>query len=266
MSPVTVERKHSQSVPVVTASFADQPAFGAAVSKAILLRVAAGELPPTVRLHGTGRVVAFGRQDAAADGFGAAVDAARVAGFGVIVRVAGGRAAVYHEGTLAMSRAVPDPNPAARTHSRFEEMAGLVADALRDLGVDARVGKVPGEYCPGEYSVNARGRTKLVGIGQRIVARAAHLGVVIVARDSALVRRALVPVYEALRLDWDPATAGSIEDELGAAEPAAVEDAILGRLRAAGHDLVDGSLDRDTLDLAGRLEAEHDPARATPRR
>jgi lipoate-protein ligase A len=257
--PVTFERKHSQSVPVVTESFADRPAFGAAVSKAILLRVAAGELPATVRVHRTGRVVAFGRQDAAGAGFRAAVDAARAAGFASIVRLAGGRAAVYHEGTLALSTAVPDVNPAARTHARFEEMAELVATALRELGVDARVGEIRGEYCPGEYSVNAGGRRKLVGIGQRIIAGGAHLGVVIVVRDSALLRGALIPVYEALGLEWDPATAGSVEDELGSGELAAVEDAILGRLSAAGHELVEGSLDDDTLALAGRLEPEHAP-------
>jgi octanoyl-[GcvH]:protein N-octanoyltransferase len=258
--PVTFERKHSQSVPVITDSFADRPAFGAAVSRAILLRVAAGELPPTVRLHRTGRVVAFGRQDAAAPGFSAAVEAARGTGFDSIVRVAGGRAAVYHEGTIALSRAIPDPNPAARTHARFEELAGLVAAALRDLGVDARVGEVPGEYCPGEYSVNAGGRTKLVGIGQRILAGGAHLGVVIVGRDSGLLRRALIPVYDALELEWDPATAGSVEDELGGVELESIEEAILDRLRGAGDELLGGSLDADTLALAARLEAEHAPS------
>jgi octanoyl-[GcvH]:protein N-octanoyltransferase len=261
VSPVTFETKHSQSVPVITDAFADRPVFGAAVSRAILVRVAAGELPPTVRLHRTGRVVAFGRQDAAAAGIGGAVAAAREAGFDAIVRVAGGRAAAYHEGTLALSRAVPARNPAAGTHARFGEMAELVAGALRELGVDARVGEVAGEYCPGEYSVNARGRTKLVGIGQRILSGGAHLGVVIVVRDSALLRRALIPVYEALGLDWDPATAGSVEDELGDVELAAVEDAILGGLRAGGYELVEGSLDPDTLALAERLQPDHDPGR-----
>ena len=38
-------------------------------------------------------------------------------------------------------------------------MSGLVRDALSRVGVaDPRVGEVPGEYCPGAYSVNARGR------------------------------------------------------------------------------------------------------------
>jgi len=37
-----------------------------------------------------------------------------------------------------------------------------MAAAFRRLGVDARVGEVSGEYCPGAHSVNARGATKLI--------------------------------------------------------------------------------------------------------
>jgi octanoyl-[GcvH]:protein N-octanoyltransferase len=238
-------------------SFAERPAFGAAVSRAILQRVAAGELPPAMRLHGTTRILAFGRHDAASAGFGDAARAARASGFAPIVRLAGGRAAVYHEGTIALSRAIPDPRPAARTHARFEELAELIAAALRRLGVDARVGEVPGEYCPGAYSVNARGRSKLVGIGQRIIAGGAHLGVVIVVRDGALVREALIPVYGALGLEWDPATAGSVEDELGSADLGTVEDAILAEFEAEGHDVVPTRLDPETLAMAQRLEESH---------
>jgi octanoyl-[GcvH]:protein N-octanoyltransferase len=244
---------------VVREPFSDRPAFGAAVSRAILLRVAAGELPPTIRLHRTTRILAFGRHDAASPGFEDAVRAARDTGFEPIVRLAGGRAAVYHEGTLALSRALHDPRPASRTHARFEGLAELIAAALRRLGVDSRVGEVPGEYCPGAYSVNARGRSKLVGIGQRIIAGGAHLGVVIVVRDGALVRDALLPVYEALGLEWDPGTAGSVEDELGDTDLGTVEDAILAELEAGGHELVEATLDSDTLTLAERLTEAHRP-------
>ena len=242
---------------LVRDSFSDRPAFGAAVSRAILQRVASGELPPTVRLHRTPRILAFGRHDAASPGFADAVRAARATGFEPIVRLAGGRAAVYHEGTIAMSRAIPDQRPAARTHTRFEELADLIARALRRLGVDARVGEVPGEYCPGAWSVNARGRSKLVGIGQRIIAGGAHLGVVIVVRDGDLVREALVPVYDALGLEWDPATAGSVEDELGGGELATVEEAILRELAETGHQLVEASVDAETLAVAERLVDAH---------
>ena len=155
---------------VLREAFPDNPAFGTAVSHAILSRVAAGELPPTLRLRRPPPILAFSRQDRASPGFATAVRAARERGFEPVLRLAGGRAAVFHEMTLACAWAVPDPRPAARTTERFRELAELLAGALGGLGVDARVGEIPGEYCPGAWSVNAGGRTKLVGIGQRLIA------------------------------------------------------------------------------------------------
>lgn len=227
-----------------------------AVARAVLIRVAAGELPPTLRLHRPGRILAFSKQDAASSGFRDAVRAARAAGFEPVIRLAGGRAAVYHEETLALSWAVADRRPSARTEARFRELADLLGEALSGLGVDARVGEVPGEYCPGAWSVNARGATKLAGTGQRLIAGAAHRGAVIVVGGSDLVREALLPTYEALDLDWDPATAGSIEDEVGPTSVAQAADAIIARL-AELYELRDASLDAETLALAERLESDH---------
>jgi octanoyl-[GcvH]:protein N-octanoyltransferase len=241
---------------LVRQAFLDNPAFGTAVSHAILNRVAAGELPPTLRLHRPPPVLAFSRQDRASPGFAAAVGAAREAGFEPVLRLAGGRAAVFHERTLACSWAVPDRRPVARTTERFRELAELLAAALSELGVDVRVGGIPGEYCPGAWSVNAGGRTKLVGIGQRLIAGAAHRGAVVVVGGSDRIRAVLVPVYDALGLDWDPATAGSVEDEVGDLGPTAVEDAILARLRDR-YELITDGLDSTTLELAAQLEHDH---------
>ena len=213
-------------------AFPAAPPSAPAVPRAILIRVAAGELPPILRLPHRADP-RFSRQDRAAAGFAAAVRAARQGGFEPVLRLAGGRAAVFHEQTLACSWAVPDSRPAARTTERFREMAELLAAALGGLGIDARVGEVPGEYCPGAWSVNAGGRTKLVGIGQRLIAGAAHRGAVIVVGAERRIRRVLVPVYEALGLTWDPATAGSLEDELGELGLDAVEVAILSELKGA---------------------------------
>jgi octanoyl-[GcvH]:protein N-octanoyltransferase len=237
-------------------SFARPAARGTAVARAILIRVAAGELPATFRIHRPGRILAFSKQDAASAGFPNAVQAARASGFEPVVRLAGGRAAVYHERTLALSWAVPDHRPSARTEARFLELAELLAGALRDLGVDARIGEVPGEYCPGAWSVNARGATKLAGTGQRLIAGAAHRGAVIVVQDSRSVRDVLIPVYEALGLAWDPSTAGSIEDEAGAVTTESVEEAILSRL-GERYELSDVPVDAATLALAQRLESDH---------
>lgn len=236
--------------------FASPPERGTAVARAVLMRIAAGELPATFRLHRPGRILAFSKQDAASSGFPAAVRAARAAGFAPVVRLAGGRAAVYHERTLALSWAVPDRHPPARTEARFRELADLLSTALGDLGVSARIGEVRGEYCPGAWTVNARGTTKLVGTGQRLIAGAAHRGAVIVVGDSGLVRDVLVPVYDALGLQWDPATAGSIEDEVGAVAMARVEESILGRL-GERYELTDVAIDSATLALADRLESGH---------
>ena len=241
---------------VVRRAFPDNPAFSVAVSRAILNRVAAGELTPTLRLHHPSPTLAFSRQDRASPGFAAAVRLAREAGFEPVLRLAGGRAAVYCNQTLACSWAVPDPRPASHTVERFRELAELLAAALRQLGVDARVGEVAGEYCPGAWSVNARGATKLAGTGQRLIAGAAHRGAVIVVGNSAGVRGALIGVYEALGLDWDPATAGSIEDEVAGITLERVEDSIFARLGEL-YELREMPVDRETLALADRLESDH---------
>jgi octanoyl-[GcvH]:protein N-octanoyltransferase len=233
-------------------SFPDQPELSTAISRTILRRVAAGELPPTVRIHRPGREVAFGRQDVASSGYAAAAEAARAAGFAAVERLAGGRAAVFHEGTIAIARAYSDPQPPKRTYARFEEMADLIAKALGGLGVEARVGEVSGEYCPGAYSVNARGESKLAGIGQRMIRGGAHMGGVVVASGGDEITRVLIPVYEALELDWDPATSGSVADELAReVDPGEVEEALIAEL-AKRYELVDAELDEVTVEAAAR--------------
>jgi octanoyl-[GcvH]:protein N-octanoyltransferase len=251
-------------VALVRASFPDRPALGTALSRAILLRVAAGELPTTIRLNRPGPVVAFGRQDVVSRRYLDAVRAARDAGFEPVERLAGGRAAAFHHGTLSLTLAVADRSPAPRTETRFEVLAGVIRAALARLGVDARIGEVPGEYCPGAWSVNARGRTKLAGIGQRLTAGGAHLGSVIVVRDTARLLDALVPVYRALELEWNPATAGSVEEEAPEARLDAVERLLLDEL-ASRYELADSAPDPKTLALAERLAGEHRaPSRRRP--
>jgi octanoyl-[GcvH]:protein N-octanoyltransferase len=236
-----------ESLRLIRHSFPDRPELSTAVSRTILERVAAGELPPTIRIHRPGREVAFGRQDLASPRYQAAAEAARVAGFAAVERLAGGRAAVFHEGTIAIARAYADQQPPKRTYARFEEMAGLIAATLRGLGVDARVGEVPGEYCPGAYSVNARGAMKLSGIGQRMIRGGAHMGGVVVASGGREVAQALEPVYEALELEWDPATSGDVSAELGRqVDPGEIEEALIAEL-AKSYELVDAEIDEETI-------------------
>ena len=260
--------------------FPDDPALDAAVSRAVMHRVAQGALPETLRLARPAAVVAFAKRDALAPRYARALAAARAHGFGAILRLAGGRAAVFHEGTLELAHAVPDPDPKPGIRERFEATAALIARALRELGVDGRVGEVPGEYCPGRWSVNAAGLRKLAGTGQRIVAGGSHTGAVIVVDGADGVREVLEPVYAALELEWDAGTVGAVADELGAERPAsggppadrqraarpasgdalwdAVRDALLAQY-GRRFELVPGELDEETLSLARRMAGEHRP-------
>jgi octanoyl-[GcvH]:protein N-octanoyltransferase len=238
---------------LITRAFTDRPAYDTAISAAILQRVARDELPDTIRLARPGAMVAFGKQDVASAGYAQAAAAARDHGFAAVKRLAGGRAAVFHEQTVAFAWAQRNHDPWPGTHDRFRQVADMIERALTVLGVDARVGEIPGEYCPGEYSINAHGRTKLVGVGQRIIKGASHIGGVIVVGDANRVRDVLIPVYDALGLAWDPATSGSIEDEIG---PVAFED-VTAAIRSELGEVEEATLDEDTVALAESLERKH---------
>lgn len=236
--------------------FPDRPAFDMAVSAALLRRVAAGELPGALRLHALAPAVAFGKLDALAAGFPAAVDAVRELGFAPFERLAGGRAAVYHEGALVVDEVLAEPHATGGIERRYAATAEVLVEALRTLGVDARIGAVAGEYCPGDFSVNARGARKLTGTAQRVIRGAAYVGTVIVVRDADRVARVVRDVYASLGLEVDPETTGAVADEAPGATVETVAAALLDAY-GARHQLVPGALDAATLALAAELEPRH---------
>jgi lipoate-protein ligase A len=238
---------------LVRAEPIESAALEISLSHALMLRVAAGELPSALRLYRPVPTVAFGKLDTLRPGYPAAAEAARRRGYEPVLRMPGGHAAAYHHQSLGIDIAYAVPDPVPGTHDRFREVGERLAGALAELGVDARVGEVPGEYCPGAYSVNARGKVKLVGTAQRLVRGAALLGAVIVVRDGAGVREVLREVYEKLELDWDDATAGSVAEEVPGVSVLDVEQAVL----AAYPDLEYGHVDDATLTLARELVPEH---------
>jgi lipoate-protein ligase A len=232
------------------------PALDSAISRALLLRVSAGELPETLRISRPGPSVAFGKRDVVGDGYAEAVAAARAQGFEPIERLAGGRAAVFHEQTLHLGHAAPDGDPRPRITRRFETTAALLARAFQRLSIDAHVGEIEGEYCPGAHSVNARGAVKLMGVAQRVIKDGAHMGAVIVVADADRVRDVLSPVYAALGLEWRPETTGSLADE----RPGLTWDAACAAIEAEYTELYSlepAELDAETLDLARSLTPEH---------
>lgn len=248
---------------LLTAAVPGDPVLDTALSRALLVEVAAGERPDVFRLARPGPMVSFGRLDALAPGFPEAVDAAREHGFAAVHRVGGGRAAVFHEETLLIGHARAEPararprsglgEPRIRTRERFEAMAELLAGALRRVGVDAQIGELPGEYCPGTYSLHAGG-VKIAGIAQRVVQRASWTEGVVVVGGGNRVRDVLIPVYEALEQRWDPATAGDAAGPTVAEALAAVRAEL-----SASHELRDVELDQATLERARAWRGRHDP-------
>jgi octanoyl-[GcvH]:protein N-octanoyltransferase len=215
-------------------------------------------MPSTMRLYVPGREVAFGKRDAVTPQYPAAVAAARSAGFTPVERLAGGRAAVFTEHTIAFSLALAESDPRTTIHRRFREMSELVVAAIARLGIESEIGEIPGEYCPGEFSVNHRHRIKLMGVGQRLAKHAAHVGGVITVNRTDLLLRALIPVYRALELEWRPTTTGT----LGDIEPAANNDSVLAVLKAelaARFNVTRGRVDDGMAEEARSLAHRHLP-------
>ena len=240
---------------LVRSGAAGSAALELAVSHALLNRVAAGELASTLRVYRPAPAVAFGKLDALRPGYGAAVEAARAHGYEPVLRLPGGHAAAYHADSLAIDIVWALDDPVVGTHDRFRDEGERLAGALRSLGVDARVGEVPGEYCPGAYSVNARGRVKLIGTAQRLVRGAALLGASVIVSGGPGIRAVLRDVYAALEFEWDESTAGALDEEV----PGLGLDAVEAALIAAYGDLEPADLDSDTLALAHRLQPDRQP-------
>jgi lipoate-protein ligase A len=229
-----------------------------AVSHAILRAVSNGLLEGVMRLHVPSPVVAFGRADRVSRGYRDAVRAAETHGFTAVERLAGGRAAVFHESTLAFSWVVPLLEPRVDIQERFDLTARLMTDAFRSLGIDARVGEVPGEYCPGAWSVNVGGITKVMGVGQRLVRGAAHVGGVVVVNEADRIREVLIPVYEALGLDWNPDTVGALAVGRPGLTTGTVAAAIIESF-GTRFDLEEGSLPSFISERALTLLPDHLP-------
>jgi lipoate-protein ligase A len=204
------------------------PALDVALPQALLAMVASRRRGPLLRCYRPTPTVAFGRRDGFLPGFPRAAAAAAQRGFAPVIRGAGGRAAAYDEGCLVFDEIMPASDSMTGIRERFSDEAQRQARALRSLGVDARVGEVPGEYCPGEFSVNARGQAKLIGAAQRIIAGAWLFSTVVVVQSAGRVRAVLEDVYAELGLDWDPATTGSVADEAPGVSVQDVQRAVLG--------------------------------------
>jgi octanoyl-[GcvH]:protein N-octanoyltransferase len=223
-----------------------------AVAHAMVRRAASGEVKEALRIYRPAvPVVVFGRRDTHQPGFEAAVRSARNAGFEPLVRAVGGRPVAYTTESLVIDHVKHEQLAPEGLETRFKRFGLMYADVLREFGIDARVGAVPGEYCPGAHSVNARGVVKLVGTGQRVVRNAWLFSALIVVGDDALLQPLLADVYRHLDLPFDPVSVGSLSTEVPGLDTETVERKIL--------DQYDDPrpLDEATLQLATSLAVDH---------
>jgi len=252
-----------RTVALIRRGFTDDAGFDTGVSHAVLEQVSQGQLGETFRISTPGRSVVFGKRDVHSPGFEEAVRLSRLHGYSPVIRLPGGRAVAFHERTISFSWTTPGTDPIGSIRRRFTETATLISRALELVGVPTRIGEIPGEYCPGEHSINHAGSIKLAGIGQRLAPKASHVGGVLVVDDAAGIRDVLIPIYDALGLTMDPHTIGSAAAVATGVDTDAVTAAIVEALSEECASIVPTVLDATTLARAADVAPLHVPGAAT---
>lgn len=198
----------------------------------LLRAVADGTIaqPRVVRLYSPVPTVAMSRRESRMPGFETARRASLDRGFTPAVRPTGGRAVAYDESCIVFDVITREAEGSVAQTRFFREIGDALVVAMRGLGVDARVGDVPGEYCPGEFSINARGAIKLIGTSQRAVRGARLLSGMLPLDGVERFTDVLLAVNAALELDWDPATFGTLATEVPRMPRAMVERALIAAL------------------------------------
>ena len=177
-----------------------------------LLRHGLGDADEVVRVFSPAPTAAFSRRDRLRPGFGEAVAAVRRWGFEPVLRYPGGRLAAYHDGSVVVEHVCRRTGLDLAVDGRFSLYADQVASVLSGLGVDATVGEVPGEYCPGAFTVNGGGTVKLAGSAQRVTRQGWLFSTIVQVTGAARLRPPLAEASEALGYALDLATVGAVED------------------------------------------------------
>lgn len=192
-----------------------------------------GPVPPSIHVYTSLPTAAFSRRDSHLPGYPAAVEAARALGFAATIRTVGGRLAPLHERTLIIDTVAAMAEPQTSTRDRFQRASAAICRALRGLGVPAQVGELPGEYCPGEFSVNAAGEVKLAGIAQRVTPWGFLVSVNLVVSDPEPLRAVVDACYRRLEIPVDPSRVGAVSDYLPGVRTSDVAEAVTAELAAA---------------------------------
>ncbi|WP_458206811.1 lipoate--protein ligase family protein [Haladaptatus sp. NG-SE-30] len=193
------------------------------VTAAMLAETAAtGE--PAVRVWTPHRQIAFGRRDARSESFEVAKSIARTCEFEPVERSVGGRAVAYTGTTVAFAHTVPLEDMRTGMEERYAETTEAIQRAFWRLGVPAQRGEPPRSFCPGDYSLQWKG--KLAGVAQRVQSGAALVSGVVIVDGHKEIAGVLDPIYAALDVPFDQESVGSIANVDSDADPDLVIETI----------------------------------------
>ncbi|HSL00167.1 MAG TPA: hypothetical protein VK869_07500 [Rubrobacteraceae bacterium] len=202
------------------------PEDGFGLQQAVLEEVAAGFREPTALLWTSSRYVGATRPETRLPGFEKALGSAAALGFPVLVRNSGGGAVAANEGSISFSLTFPVEDLRHGLYDRYTEGVGLVAAALRRVGVEAEGGEVEGEFCPGAYSVRSGGTSgiKHAGLAQRVTRRAARVEALVLVSGTAELVTMLERFYGALGLPFRRESVGDLPVDVSRVIEALVDE------------------------------------------
>lgn len=207
------------------------------VIPALLLRTPNAPWSQLVRIYvPQAPTVAFSGRDLRSPGITEATELARAAGFEPVVRSPGGRMVAYDSGAVVIDHLDSTTDIRHAGASTFAANAESHARVLRGLGaIDARIGEVEGEYCPGEFSINVGGDTKVVGSAQRVTSTGSLFSTVVQVAVSDRVRAVITDVSKALGYDLRQSSIAGLADY----EPALTADEVATAFVADYRDRLD---------------------------
>jgi octanoyl-[GcvH]:protein N-octanoyltransferase len=208
---------------------AETPERDGAVTKELIAHTGeTGE--PGLRVWSPHRQVAFGRRDSNRDGYDRAQQVVADSDYAAVDRTVGGHAVAFTGNTLAFASAEPVTDARTGIQERYDEASETLTQAFSALGVDVYEGEPDGSFCPGTHSLSATG--KIAGLAQRVHRDAAVVSGIVVVCDHDQIASVLDPLYDALDIEFDPASVGSIARAGGPRDPDRVarriEDALVG--------------------------------------
>jgi lipoate-protein ligase A len=198
-----------------------------ASTRLISMVAANPELGRIVRIYRPAPTVAFSGLERRLPGFQDAVGEAAAFAFEPVIRPAGGRMVAVDQDWVILDIITPELEKTFSHREVYLEFGEVLVNVLRELGIDANLGPVAGEYCPGDYSINARGKIKLVGTAQRVQRGARLFSACIPISISYSVAALFERVNAELGLDWNPETLGGLDEEAPQITAEVLEDKLI---------------------------------------